>query len=108
MRLADFDARAVWDTSAALKGHRVRLTGFATAKKDGGWYLARLTISCCAADARTSKVEIRGSAAPAEGTWAQVTGVWQQPGDASGQDTAVPVLTVQQVKGTSEPSDPYE
>lgn len=104
LRLADFDARADWDTSAALKGRRVRLTGFATPKNGGGWYLARLTISCCAADAQTSKVEIHGAEAPPQGAWVQVIGVWQ-PGGPPG---AVPVLAVSQLTGTSEPSDPYE
>ncbi len=108
IRLADFDARAVWDSSAALAGRRVRLTGFATPKKDGGgWYLARLTITCCAADAQTSKVEILGTSAPPEGVWVQVTGVWQ-PGNAAGGSGAVPALTVQQVVTVPEPGDPYE
>jgi uncharacterized repeat protein (TIGR03943 family) len=108
MRLADFDARAVWDASGSLKGHQVRLTGFATPKPGGeGWYLTRLTITCCAADALTSKVEVRGVAAPPPGNWAEVTGHWQPDGQ-SGQDNAVPVLTADRIRQVSEPSDPYE
>ncbi|WP_280671140.1 MULTISPECIES: TIGR03943 family putative permease subunit [unclassified Kitasatospora] len=107
LRLADFDALALWDSNASLKGRRVELTGFATPKKDGGWYLARLTISCCAADAQTSKVEIRGVGAPPSGAWVRIVGIWQ-PDGPPGQGGALPVLAAQQLTGTSEPGDPYE
>ncbi|MFJ2578018.1 TIGR03943 family putative permease subunit [Kitasatospora aureofaciens] len=108
MRLADFDARAVWDTGGSLKGRQVVLTGFATpAAGAGGWYLTRLTITCCAADALTSKVEIRGGDAPPKGAWVEVTGHWQ-PDGRTGQDSAVPVLTADRVRGITEPGDPYE
>ncbi|MFE5581626.1 TIGR03943 family putative permease subunit [Kitasatospora sp. NPDC056531] len=108
MRLADFDSRALWDSGGSLKGHRIRLTGFATpGPGDGTWDLARLTISCCAADASSSKVVIRGVDAPPEGTWVEVTGEWQ-PDGASGQDGAVPILTANQVRRIAEPENPYE
>ncbi|MFH8385687.1 TIGR03943 family putative permease subunit [Kitasatospora sp. NPDC018058] len=108
MRLADFDLRAGWDTSGSLKGRQVRLTGFATPAPDaGGWYLTRLTISCCAADALTSKVEIHGADAPPKDTWVEVTGQCQPDGRA-GQDGAVPVLAADQVRRIAEPGDPYE
>lgn len=109
MRLADFDARALWDSSGSLKGRRVALTGFVSPKNGGGWYLARLTISCCAADAQASKVEIHGLDAPPQGSWVKVVGVWQsdgQPGQGGG--AAAPVLTVQKLTRTTEPGDPYE
>ncbi|MDH6577835.1 TIGR03943 family protein [Kitasatospora sp. MAP5-34] len=108
LRLADFDARAVWDSSGSLKGRRVRLTGFATSKDGGGWYLTRLTITCCAADARSSKVEIRGGGAPPpQGSWVEVTGVWQSDSEA-GRDNAIPSLAAERVSATSEPDNPYE
>ncbi|MEU4585885.1 TIGR03943 family protein [Kitasatospora aureofaciens] len=108
MRLADFDSRALWDSSGSLKGHRIRLTGFATpGSGDGTWDLARLTISCCAADASGSKVVIRGADAPPEGAWVEVTGEWQ-PDGASGQDGAVPTLTANQIRRIAEPENPYE
>ncbi|MBD0691246.1 TIGR03943 family putative permease subunit [Streptomyces sp. CBMA123] len=108
MRLADFDLRAGWDTSGSLKGRQVRLTGFATPAPDpGGWYLTRLAISCCAADALTSKVEIHGPDAPPEGAWVEVTGQWQPDGRAD-QDGAVPVLSAGQIRRIPEPGDPYE
>ncbi|MFB7667446.1 TIGR03943 family protein [Kitasatospora sp. NPDC056138] len=111
MTLASFDVRAVWDTAAPLRGRRVKLVGFATSRKGGGWYLTRLTISCCAADALTSKVEIRGGAAttqvPPPGSWVEVVGVWQPDGQTA-QDDTIPALTAAQVTRIPEPRDPYE
>ncbi len=105
--LADFDVRAVWDTSGSLRGRQVRLTGFVTPRKGGGWYVARLTISCCAADAQTYKVEVRGIAAPPADSWVEVTGVWTPDGQA-GRPDAVPALTVTRLTRIPEPRDPYE
>jgi uncharacterized repeat protein (TIGR03943 family) len=107
MPLADFDSRAVWDTSHSLKGRRVKLTGFVTPKKGGGWFVTRLYISCCAADAQTYKVEVRGTPAPPANAWVEVTGVWQPNGQA-GRDDAVPALAAQQVTRIQQPRDPYE
>ena len=105
--LADFEVRAIWDTSQSLKGRRVRLTGFALPKRGGGWYLSRLTITCCAADAVTYKVEIQGVAAPPQGRWVEVIGVWQ-PNGQTGRDGAVPALAAAQATGIPAPRDPYE
>ncbi|GAA2246012.1 TIGR03943 family protein [Kitasatospora cystarginea] len=110
MTLGSFDVRAVWDTAAPLRGRRVRLTGFVTAGKGGGWYLTRLTISCCAADALASKVEIRGAAAnpaPPAGSWVEVIGTWLPDGKEAEPDT-IPLLTAAQVTRIPEPKDPYE
>jgi uncharacterized repeat protein (TIGR03943 family) len=110
MTLGSFDVRAVWDTAAPLRGRRVKLTGFVTAGKEGGWYLTRLTISCCAADALASKVEIRGAAAdpvPPSGSWVEVVGTWLPDGKEAEPDT-IPLLTAAQVTRIPEPKDPYE
>ncbi|GAA1912503.1 TIGR03943 family putative permease subunit [Streptantibioticus ferralitis] len=107
MPLADFDSRAVWDKSHSLKGRRVKLTGFVTPEKGGGWFVTRLYISCCAADAQTYKVEVRGTDAPPANAWVEVTGVWQPNGQA-GRDDAVPALTAQRVTRIQQPRDPYE
>lgn len=107
MPLADFDVRAVWDTSRSLRGRLVKLTGFVTPKKGDGWYVARLTISCCAADAQTYKVEVRGMPAPPADSWVEVTGVWSPDGQA-GRPDAVPALTARQLTRIPAPRNPYE
>ncbi|MFD6289838.1 TIGR03943 family putative permease subunit [Streptomyces sp. NPDC060205] len=107
LTLGAFASRAEWDTGASLKGRTVRLTGFVTRDDDGAWSVARLRVTCCAADAQALKVEIRGEDAPAADTWVTVTGTWHPTGKP-GTDAARPVLDAVSVKRTTAPSDPYE
>ncbi|MDQ1659625.1 MAG: hypothetical protein QOD41_4708, partial [Cryptosporangiaceae bacterium] len=73
----DYAARATWDQGRTLSGRTVRLSGFAVPQAGGGWYLARATLTCCAADARTVKVEVDGSRSSfATDAWVTVTGSW--------------------------------
>ncbi|MBG0853770.1 TIGR03943 family protein [Streptomyces spinoverrucosus] len=108
LTLAEFGSRAIYDSGRSLKGRTVRLTGFVTRDDDGTWYVTRLLISCCAADASTSKVEIRGVEAPPTDTWVAVTGTWHPEGRL-GTDEAWPaVLDAGDVRTVPEPANPYE
>ncbi|MFH8465211.1 TIGR03943 family putative permease subunit [Streptomyces sp. NPDC017991] len=107
LTLGAFASRAEWDTGASLTGRTVRLTGFVTRDDDGTWSVARLLVTCCAADAQALKVEIRGEDAPAADTWVTVTGTWHPTGKP-GTDAARPVLDAVAVRRTTAPSDPYE
>ncbi|MFI6277406.1 TIGR03943 family putative permease subunit [Streptomyces sp. NPDC050988] len=107
LTLGAFASRAEWDTGASMKGRTVRLTGFVTRDDDGTWYIARLLVTCCAADAQALKVEIRGADAPAADAWVTVTGAWRPTGKP-GSDAARPVLDAASVKRVPAPSDPYE
>jgi uncharacterized repeat protein (TIGR03943 family) len=105
----DYAERAAWDHGHTLTGRTVMLTGFATPKDDGGWYLARIVITCCAADSRSYLVEVAGSGrAPAANSWQQVTGVYApspaaDPGRPTARITATaPVIAV------SAPANTYE
>ncbi|HSA48813.1 MAG TPA: TIGR03943 family protein, partial [Yinghuangia sp.] len=89
MTLGDYGVRAVWDTAETLKDRNVRLTGFATQGENGIWYVNRLVISCCAADAVARKVEIHGVPAPPTDTWVAVTGTWLKNGE-TGSENATP------------------
>ncbi|WP_028808611.1 DUF1980 domain-containing protein [Streptomyces canus] len=74
---------------------------------DGGaWYVTRLLVSCCAADAITSKVQIRGADAPVTDNWVTVTG-WHPKGKL-GSTAAWPLLDAKTIVRVAEPSDPYE
>ncbi|MFD8381448.1 TIGR03943 family putative permease subunit [Streptomyces sp. NPDC059679] len=106
MSLNDFSARAVWDTSRTLKGHTVRLTGFVTPGRHGTWYVSRLVISCCAADAQVRKVRVHGDAAPPADAWVNVTGTWHPTGKI-GTDDASPALDATTVTRVPAPKDPY-
>lgn len=106
MALEEFVGRSVYD-SMSLRGRKVRLLGFVSAgKSPDTWYLNRLKVSCCAGDARTTRVEMRGVKAPGNDTWVEVTGVWQV-GDVDA-DKPVPVMEVGALKPVPEPRNPYQ
>lgn len=108
LTLAQFSSRAIYDSGRSLKGRTVRLTGFVTHGSDGTWYVTRLLVTCCAADATTSKIEVRGADAPTTDTWVTVTGVWHPKG-ALGSDAAwPPVMDSTNVVKVNQPTDPYE
>ncbi|WP_394816507.1 hypothetical protein [Streptomyces lancefieldiae] len=64
LTLAEFGSRAVYDSGRSLTGRTIRLTDFVTHGDDGTWYITRLQVPCCAADASTGKAEIRRAGAP--------------------------------------------
>ncbi|GGN04314.1 TIGR03943 family putative permease subunit [Streptomyces fuscichromogenes] len=108
LTLAAFSSRAIYDSGRSLTGRTVRMTGFATHGSGGTWYLTRLMVTCCAADATTSKVEIRGEDAPPTGTWVTVTGTWHPKGGLGSDAAWPPVLDAGSAKTVRQPSDPYE
>ncbi|MFJ3440480.1 TIGR03943 family putative permease subunit [Streptomyces sp. NPDC086081] len=108
LTLGEFGSRAVYDSGRSLRGRTVRLTGFVTRDADGTWYVTRLLVSCCAADASAAKAEVRGADAPAVDTWVTVTGTWRPEG-ALGTDAAwPPVLDATSVRRVPQPGNPYE
>lgn len=106
LSLSEFTSRAIWDTARSMKGRTLRLTGFVTPGSGGTWYLSRLVVSCCAADAQVLKVEIRGAEAPPADAWVTVTGQWRVLGQV-GTDSARAALNADSVKRIAEPKDPY-
>ncbi|WP_329235218.1 TIGR03943 family putative permease subunit [Streptomyces canus] len=109
LTLGEFGSRAIYDSGRSLKGRTVRMTGFVTHGDDGTWYLTRLHVTCCAADATTSKVEVRGAAdgAPPVDTWITVTGTWHPKGELGTDGAWPPVVDASAVR-RREPADPYE
>ncbi|MFY7567353.1 TIGR03943 family putative permease subunit [Streptomyces sp. WI04-05B] len=108
LTVGEFGSRAIFDSGRSLKGRTVRLTGFVTHGDDGTWYVTRLLVSCCAADATTSKVEIRDADAPVTDTWVTVTGTWVPKGKLGSDAAWPPVLDAGSVRTVAEPSNPYE
>ncbi|WP_019075047.1 TIGR03943 family putative permease subunit [Streptomyces hokutonensis] len=109
--VAQYSSRAVYDTGHSLKGRTVRMTGFVTHGSNGTWYVTRLVVTCCAADATTSKVEIRGTEsddAPQTDTWVTVTGTWLPKGKLGTDGAWPPLLDAKTVTQVKEPADPYE
>ncbi len=108
LALSDFAVRAVWDDGRTLAGKPVELTGFASAAPDGGWYLTRLALTCCAADATATKVTVVGASfAPRTNTWVTVVGEWT-PGGGTESVTAVPRVKAASMKVVPQPKYPYE
>lgn len=107
MALGEYGVRAVWDDGTTLTGRTVELIGFVSKRKAGGWFLARMSLSCCAADALATKVEIRGAEAPAIDSWVRVVGRYEPSGGAD-PSTAVPVLVALELEPIDKPQNPYE
>ena len=109
--VAQYSSRAIYDTGHSLKGRTLRMTGFVTHGSNGTWYVTRLLVTCCAADATISKVEIRGDeadGAPQTDSWVTVTGTWIPKGKLGTDGAWPPVLDAAQVKQVKEPADPYD
>ncbi|MFF1304502.1 hypothetical protein [Streptomyces sp. NPDC058307] len=72
-------------------------------------YLTRLLVTCCAADATTSRVEVRGAAggAPPVDTWVTVTGTWHPRGEPGTDGAWPPVVHASAVRHGRQPADPY-
>ncbi|MFJ4278351.1 TIGR03943 family putative permease subunit [Streptomyces massasporeus] len=108
LTLGEFGSRAVYDSDRSLKGRTVRLTGFVTRDGDGTWYVTRLLVSCCAADATTAKAEVRGVEAPPVDTWVTVTGTWRPEGEPGSTEAWPPVVDATSLRRVRQPDNPYE
>ena len=78
LSLVDYASRALFDAGKSLDGRELSLTGFITVAPDGSPMLARMVLSCCAADGRPIKIGLDGRTptdVPAD-TWVQLTGVY--------------------------------
>ena len=106
--LGDYASRAVWDNGRTLVGRSVQLTGFVSSAPDGGWYLTRLALTCCAADATVTKIlPVDATSHPPANTWLLVVGQWV-PGGGTQSETAIPHLKIVSMDVVPAPTNPYE
>ncbi|WP_341540438.1 hypothetical protein [Pseudonocardia endophytica] len=87
------------------------MTGFVVRRDDGTVELARLTIICCAADARVNRVRLRGDLpldAFAADTWLRVRGTLVPSPAVPAPARSVPALTATSVEEIPAPADVYE
>jgi uncharacterized repeat protein (TIGR03943 family) len=106
LRISDFVARATYDDGASLDGVTVRLTGFVSTDRGGGWYVTRVAISCCAADAAAFRVRVDDADEPPKDQWVDVVGTWV---DGTGTDVGgTPVIAADEVTFVDRPKRPYE
>lgn len=107
MTLTDFTRRVQQDREQAIRGRTVLLTGFVTPEKGRDtWYLTRIILSCCAADAQSVKVRIYGTEALPANTWVSVTGAWH-PGGTLGTASAQAALDARDVHRIQRPVNGY-
>jgi uncharacterized repeat protein (TIGR03943 family) len=105
LALLDFTTRAVWDAGRTLAHQQVALTGFVLSSQPDGFMLARLVITCCAADARPVEVLIRSALRPAANSWVRVVGKYSGVHSAL---AALAILSANSVTGIGEPANPYD
>jgi uncharacterized repeat protein (TIGR03943 family) len=108
LSLSEFVTRAGWDSSGTLNGRSISLSGFIV-RSGGEVKLARMVISCCAADAfpvivRLTEADMAGFAAD---TWVSVVGQ-VVPGTATRENRYMPDFTVAEIHQVAQPNDPYE
>lgn len=103
----EYAVRAVWDEGHSLVDRDVALLGFVSKRAEGGWYLTRIQLACCAADGVATKVEVRGAPPLPEDTWVRVVGRWE-PSAASDPVEAIAAMRAASVTQVPAPADPYE
>ncbi|MET0426462.1 MAG: TIGR03943 family protein [Actinoplanes sp.] len=108
--LLDYASRALFDEGRSLAGRDLKLTGFITPGADGRPMLARIVLSCCAADGRPIKVGLTGrvpDGVPGN-TWVEIIGVYRA---LVGKDTLngadVAYLEVKTWHEIPQPKQPY-
>ncbi|MDI6102566.1 TIGR03943 family protein [Actinoplanes sp. NEAU-A12] len=109
--LLDYASRVIYDDGRSLTGRRLQMTGFVTAGEGGAPMLARIVVSCCAADGRPIKVGLTGGPlvdVPA-GTWLQVTGRYSgMRGKDPVNQADLAYVEVEQWQPVSPPKQQYE
>ena len=105
--VSDFIRRATEGDGASIEGRQVQLEGFVTPNPKGGWWLTRMIISCCAADAYAARVAIDGADALPADTWVRVTGAWV-PGSGQDGGLMIPALEASAVERMPAPANPYQ
>jgi uncharacterized repeat protein (TIGR03943 family) len=107
----DYASRAVFDKGASLSGRSVQLTGFVAIGPDGQPMLARIILSCCAADGRPIKVGLSGNtptSVPAD-TWVEIVGQYSTRIATDPVNKAtVPYLEVETWRQIDPPKQQYE
>lgn len=104
LSVVEFAVRALDRDGRTLRDRTVSLTGFVTKQAPNGFLLARLVITCCAADAIPVLVRVESTdAPPPTNRWVTVIGryIGQSPG-------RIPVLRSVSIRSVAAPTNPYE
>jgi uncharacterized repeat protein (TIGR03943 family) len=107
----DYASRAVFDKGTSIGDRRVQLTGFVLQGADGQPILARIILSCCAADGRPIKVGMSGDAPSglAADTWVEVVGTYtDRTATDPVNDESIPFIEVESWRQIDPPKQQYE
>lgn len=111
LTMKEFVLRSLYDADRSLdNGTPVTVTGFIAPAGDGfdsGFTIARMAISCCAADANPLQLHVDGDAPYPSNTWVQAV-VVNVPNTGTLDNDYVPTVTVQSMQTIDQPDDPYE
>jgi uncharacterized repeat protein (TIGR03943 family) len=106
--LSGYAIRALAEDTSAFEGRQVRLTGFVTPREGGGWYVSRIQIQCCAADAVAFTVVVDGPQGDlAADQWVDVVGTWAPPVPHPTRGWPEPVIDPVSVTPVDPPADTY-
>jgi uncharacterized repeat protein (TIGR03943 family) len=111
LSLIDYASRAVYDAGKSLTGRTVRMSGFITSGPDGRPMLARIVLTCCAADGRPIKIGLAGNTTvdAAPDTWVQIDGVYSsQVGKDPVNKADVAYVEVKSWQEITQPKQPYD
>ncbi len=111
MSLSDYSVYSAADATGAspLDGRDVRLVGFVRPRDDGSWYVSRIMIACCAADAGALSVVVDAPPGELEADqWVEVIG--RRAPDLLNPDGQwpEPVIEPINVRVVEAPEQPYE
>ena len=92
-----------------LEGRTIRLEGFLTPREGGGWYVSRIIINCCAADATPVSVVLQGDLPDdlVADQWVEAIGSYSPPSPHPTQGWPEPALAVEEVAPIDEPVASY-
>jgi len=108
--MKEFILRALYDADNSVDGVPVTVTGFLAppgADYSDGYTIARIVISCCAADANPMQLHVEGDAPYPSDTWVDAV-VTVVPNTATMANGYVPVVKVTSLTPVQQPDDPYE
>lgn len=110
IELKDLVMRALYDGTNSVSNTPVTVVGFITPTGDSyasGYTIARLAISCCAADANPVRIHVNATAPYPVNAWIAVV-VTADAGTATAANNYVPTVRVHSIQQVQQPSDPYE
>lgn len=95
------------DGGTTLEDQPVQLSGFVSYDEEQNWYVTRMTIGCCAADAMSYQVKVDSdSPRPPRDQWVEVVGTYATGTGTDGRTP--PALAATEVTEIATPSQTYE